>query len=788
MSVSFENREGERKFLLLAPPPLSRSNEEDAYNPQSATTMDISEDISEQEALRTRPPPPSPRFPPLPPPLRLHCARLAHTVPRLYSKSKLFGMPTEEARLSRWLEFISGNTDKKVPKNVFVCERHFTEDSFENYGHFKAGLTTKQKLRLNKDAVPTIPASRDGDPTPESAPSQPPSTEYTSRSVATRTVSTQLSAGTLKSHTVRSKGVQTKITTKDSCTETDPSWLGLSSTPVKETPGISYRPRKRQRIEMEEDDEEEDVDISDISPPQPHDSTYEPGASVTDVSELTEIGQPTGPNYEGKKYIVFESRLKELFQTCPVCNCNSNVKKRESGTFVAFTQSCPHCLYHREWESQPVVGSTPVGNLQLSAAVYFSGGSFIKMEKICKAMSLQVHQYSTFRRHSRSFLEPAIYHKWKKDQGLIFEELKGKGKLALGWRHASRFTRLVFQRHYFIVVWHSAKYGSYTLMELQSERILDIQLVQSNEVGGSYHMEKEGLRRCLDLVQASSLEVDYLVTDRHTQVKAYLRERKITQYYDVWHLEKGLSKKLEKLSKVKECELIKKWLPAIKNHIYWVACSSTSGQEKTAKWKSLINHIQNVHTHPDPEFPRCAHPDRVSRDPSKWFQPGTVALYKVEKLLVNKRVLGDVEKLSSDYQTSSLEAFHSVVIRFAPKSVVYPFVGMLCRLYLAGMHFNENAKRYVSELMHLVFTEVFPDPGRFFDQLNAVPVPEDLSAQFEKAPKKRSLLHTCLGSVGQQADLAVMEEAHILLGRVWMLRAFLEYSKRRNDCSDPGSK
>ncbi|KAK7889099.1 hypothetical protein WMY93_024659 [Mugilogobius chulae] len=192
---------------------------------------------------------------------------------------------------------------------------------------------------------------------------------------------------------------------------------------------------------------------------------------------------------------------------------------------------------------------------------------------------------------------------------------------------------------------HSAKYGSYTIMELESEKILDIQLVQSNEVGGSFYMEKEGLKR------------------------------------------------------------------------------------------------------------------------------GTVALYKVEKLLVNKRVLGDVKKLSSDYQTSSLEAFHSVIIRFAPKSVVYPFVGMMCRLYLAGMHFNENVKRqqatskgqasfkvaypkykkgkpmakpvktkptyeYVSELMRLVFTEVFPEPGRFVKQLSAVPMPEDLSAQFEKVPKE----------------------------------------------------
>lgn len=62
-----------------------------------------------------------------------------------------------------------------------------------------------------------------------------------------------------------------------------------------------------------------------------------------------------------------------------------------------------------------------------------------------------------------------------------------------------------------------------------------------------------------------------------------------------------------------------------------------------------------------------------------FFHSGSVALYKVEKLLVNKRVLGDVRKLSSDHQTSSLEAFHSVVIRFAPKSVVYPYVGMMCR-------------------------------------------------------------------------------------------------------------
>uniref|UniRef100_A0A1X7VSQ9 Uncharacterized protein n=1 Tax=Amphimedon queenslandica TaxID=400682 RepID=A0A1X7VSQ9_AMPQE len=41
---------------------------------------------------------------------------------------------------------------------------------------------------------------------------------------------------------------------------------------------------------------------------------------------------------------------------------------------------------------------------------------------------------------------------------------------------------------------HSAKYGTYTLIKLSHNIILDLQLVQSNEVGGIYNMELEGLK------------------------------------------------------------------------------------------------------------------------------------------------------------------------------------------------------------------------------------------------------------------------------------------------------
>ena len=63
---------------------------------------------------------------------------------------------------------------------------------------------------------------------------------------------------------------------------------------------------------------------------------------------------------------------------------------------------------------------------------------------------------------------------------------------------------------------------------------------QSNEVGGSYHMEKEGLVRSLRLMTAKGVTLDCIVTDRHPQIQKYLRENNVTQYYDVWHFEKGI--------------------------------------------------------------------------------------------------------------------------------------------------------------------------------------------------------------------------------------------------------
>ncbi|XP_067298749.1 uncharacterized protein [Pseudorasbora parva] len=659
-------------------------------------------------------------------------------------------LPLDKKCRHAWLMFVYNRIPKQFNAKLFVCSAHFTTDSFSNLGQFEAGFA--QRLQLKKGAIPTK--------FPQECTFQTPRTNEVGCQTDEPSVlckGTQLSLSTLKPH-VRSKGVQVTVSAQSEVvgsTTTEMSWA--TTHPFTSTPLNASRPAKRPRVELEEDKQMWNISSAGTDP---QDSTYDPARSVTAEIESSHVLATSMPSHKDAKFIVFEKCLLSLFESCPVCTRACNVCPRRRGTFIAIDQQCPHCQFSRQWRSQPVVGSTPVGNLQLSAAIYFSGASFLKMQKVFRAMYLKTCTYDAYRRHVRTYLEPAVIHKWNEEQNLQLHCLSQNSNAIIGGGMRADSPG------------RSAKYGIYTMVNLQTNNIIDIQLVQSNEVGGSYHMEKEGLRRSLDLLEESRIKLDCIVTDRHSQIQTFLKDRNINHYYDVWHMVKGLSKKLDKISREKGCSLIKKWHKSITNHLYWSATSSDSGPEKVAKWTSIMNHIQDIHTHSDPEFPRCQHEPKVSKDRSKWFHPGSKALHRLHKVLINKRVLTDVEKLSPNYQTSTVESFHKVISQFAPKNVVFPFIGMLCRLYLAAIHFNENSVRpqmttskvkpvykplfpkgghsvkpvkteptfcYVINLMNTVFEEIVHNPLPFLDAIQRIPVPPDLSAQHDRPSMEKAV-------------------------------------------------
>lgn len=132
--------------------------------------------------------------------------------------------------------------------------------------------------------------------------------------------------------------------------------------------------------------------------------------------------------------------------------------------------------------------------------------------------------------------------------------------------------------------------------------------------------------RCFNYMDDSGIAVDTMITDRHLSISKWLREtRKTTKtkhYYDLWHIIKGLTKKLTKLSKQTGFEVVGPWIKSIRSHLYWCVDTTTQGfgDMVIAKWKSVIRHIANIHTdHPSALFPACLHDQLEDR---LWISEG----------------------------------------------------------------------------------------------------------------------------------------------------------------------
>lgn len=96
---------------------------------------------------------------------------------------------------------------------------------------------------------------------------------------------------------------------------------------------------------------------------------------------------------------------------------------------------------------------------------------------------------------------------------------------------------------------------------------------------------------------------------------------------DVWIA--GFRKKAQALASKRDCSAIGEWLPSISNHMYWCASSSggssSYGDLVAAKWLSVCNHMQNIHSGHGELFPECQHETLSDR---KWLQPRETVIKK----------------------------------------------------------------------------------------------------------------------------------------------------------------
>ena len=167
-------------------------------------------------------------------------------------------------------------------------------------------------------------------------------------------------------------------------------------------------------------------------------------------------------------YIVFESALLVLFSICRFCASKSvDIKKVVTGSFLRITQKCLRCHQNWIWESQPTIGNIPAGNIYTSAAILYAGALPAQALRIFRILNCHTISSNTFFRHQKQYLQPAISNNWKSQQLALLSSLKAqKKKLALSGDGRADSPG------------HSAKYGSYTVIEMSCNKVLGYRLVQ----------------------------------------------------------------------------------------------------------------------------------------------------------------------------------------------------------------------------------------------------------------------------------------------------------------------
>jgi hypothetical protein len=168
---------------------------------------------------------------------------------------------------------------------------------------------------------------------------------------------------------------------------------------------------------------------------------------------------------EERQFLVSESQLALLLQNCVLCGgvCETVVKGTR-GTMISTSSVCVDG-HSTTWDSQRCHQGMPWANLLVAGAIIFSGANASKSLRLFRHLNLQMISTSTFSRMQASYVVPASVFTWDFHQQTLLDEYQGQ-RLTLGGD--ARCDSPGF----------SAKFGSYTLMDLSTGKILDFQLVQ----------------------------------------------------------------------------------------------------------------------------------------------------------------------------------------------------------------------------------------------------------------------------------------------------------------------
>ncbi|XP_063060604.1 uncharacterized protein LOC134453783 [Engraulis encrasicolus] len=408
-------------------------------------------------------------------------------------------------------------------------------------------------------------------------------------------------------------------------------------------------------------------------------------------SQSSQESHSTANDQESRVFLVFEEQLKQLLQRCLKCGSliaqeDMRELQNEGSQFTVELTCANSCCYR--WQSQPSLSKTKgKGNLLLAASIFFSGIHFAKFHRFCLNMNLQSICEDTYSTLRKRFVFPAVERTWAREQSAVLTSMQAQEAVVLCGDGRCDSPG------------HSAKYCTYTFLDVHSQKVVDFKVVSVTQVSSSNTMEIRGFKEALATIEENGVKVTTISTDRHPQIVKEMRVSHPEKHheFDPWHVVKGVSKKLAAVARRKECEGLGEWIPSIVNHFWWSAQTCGGDAEVLIeKWVSVIHHVTNRHDWPgNRHYHSCAH-DHLDDDSQRsklWLQPGSEGHQALVTTVKDKRLLKDLEHLTKCIHTTSLEVYHSMYLKYLPKRTHFGYDVMVHASMLAALDHNNNANR-----------------------------------------------------------------------------------------------
>ncbi|KAM5170491.1 uncharacterized protein ACMZJ9_003387 isoform 1-T2 [Mantella aurantiaca] len=399
-----------------------------------------------------------------------------------------------------------------------------------------------------------------------------------------------------------------------------------------------------------------------------------------------------GDHVEENKFIVFESCLDELLLSCKCkarVNCMGSIVKLQKyriGTAISVTAYCSKNHKFNLWQSQPLIGRTPVGNILLSAGILCSGSNFLRVERLLNFMGIFGINKSTHFNNQNKYLFPTINYHWEKNHLDTIEEMQNN-PVALsgdGQFHSPR---------------NSGKYCIYSFLDSKSKKIVDFQIEQHHPGANAVLLETKAFHVCLQRLRASNINIKIVCTDIHVSIQKLMRSlyKDIKHQFDVWHVAKSIGSKIATASKRSSATDLAHWVVPAKTHLWW--CARTCNQNPLLlreRWISIVYHVANKHKWQMGTLYKECHHAPLNKEEEKareWLTPGSIAHSTLKEIVLNPRFLKNIEHLSHFSNTEELEMFHNTALKYQSKRNRYSIDSLIARTQLAALDYNKNIGR-----------------------------------------------------------------------------------------------